>query len=56
MFTVFLFQTRVVTKLSMYAGVLSLGIGDSIAAVSGTLIGRTKWPGTPEYINNCCIA
>ena len=29
----------------MYAGVLSLGVGDSIAAVSGTLIGRNKWPG-----------
>jgi dolichol kinase len=30
----------------MYAGVLSLGVGDSIAAVSGTLIGRHKWPGS----------
>lgn len=34
-----------VSKLSMYAGVLSLGVGDSIAAVSGTLVGRHKWPG-----------
>ena len=31
--------------MSMYAGTLSLGVGDSIAAVSGTLIGRNKWPG-----------
>ena len=32
----------------MYSGVLSLGVGDSIAAVSGTLVGRHKWPGTSK--------
>lgn len=32
-------------KLSMYAGVLALGIGDSMAAVAGKLMGRFRWPG-----------
>lgn len=32
----------------MYSGVLALGVGDSIAAVSGTLVGRHKWPGTSK--------
>lgn len=40
----------VVAKLSMYSGVLSLGVGDSIAAVSGTLIGRIKWPGNTRCV------
>lgn len=39
-----------VSKLSMFAGVLSLGVGDSVAAVSGTLIGRHKWPGKNGHI------
>ena len=34
-----------VSKLSMYGGVLALGIGDSVAAVAGQLMGRQKWPG-----------
>lgn len=32
----------------MYSGVLALGVGDSVAAVSGTLVGRHKWPGTSK--------
>ena len=33
------------SKLGMYSGVLALGIGDSMAAMAGKLIGRFKWPG-----------
>ena len=33
------------SKLGMYSGVLALGIGDSMAAIAGKLIGRFKWPG-----------
>lgn len=40
--------THVAGKLAMYSGVLALGVGDSIAAVSGTLMGRTKWSGQQE--------
>ncbi|XP_019850694.1 PREDICTED: dolichol kinase-like [Amphimedon queenslandica] len=43
-----LHQTNSVSQLSMYSGVLALGVGDSIAAVSGTLVGRHKWPGTSK--------
>ena len=35
----------VVGKLSLYSGVLALGVGDSMAAVAGSLMGKTKWPG-----------
>ena len=38
------------TKLSMYSGVLALGIGDAVAAVSGKLMGRVKWPGKQHEI------
>ena len=34
-----------VAKLSMYSGTLSLGIGDSVAAIVGNLYGKVKWPG-----------
>ena len=34
-----------VGKLSLYSGVLSVGVGDSMAAVAGTLMGKTLWPG-----------
>lgn len=34
-----------VGKLSLYSGVLSVGVGDSIAALAGSLMGRTHWPG-----------
>lgn len=34
-----------VGKLALYSGVLALGVGDSMAAVAGSLMGKTKWPG-----------
>ena len=34
-----------VGKLSLYSGVLALGVGDTMAAVAGSLMGKTKWPG-----------
>lgn len=34
-----------VLKLSLYSGALALGVGDSVAAVSGQLMGTLKWPG-----------
>ena len=34
-----------VGKLALYSGVLALGVGDSMAAIAGTLMGKTKWPG-----------
>ncbi len=30
----------------MYSGVLSVGVGDAMAATAGSLFGRLKWPGT----------
>jgi dolichol kinase len=38
-------HTLTVLKLSLYSGVLALGVGDSIAALCGKLFGKTKWPG-----------
>ena len=32
-------------KLSLYSGVLALGVGDSMAALCGKLFGKAKWPG-----------
>ena len=34
-----------VGKVSLYSGVLALGVGDAMAALAGSLMGRTKWPG-----------
>ena len=36
---------RAVGKLSLYSGVISLGVGDSMAAVAGSLFGKLQWPG-----------
>ena len=32
-------------KISLYAGVLALGVGDSLAAIVGTKWGTHTWPG-----------
>lgn len=32
-------------KISLYAGVLALGVGDSLAAIVGTKWGAHTWPG-----------
>lgn len=33
------------SKISLYAGVLALGVGDSLAAIVGTKWGAHTWPG-----------
>jgi len=38
-------------KISLYAGVLALGIGDSLAAIVGTKWGTHMWPGKLLYDN-----
>lgn len=48
----------VVGKLSLYSGVLALGVGDSMAAVAGSLMGKTKWPGIITiiiYSSRCTV-
>lgn len=39
-----------VSQVSVYAGVLSVGIGDAIASLVGRGIGRLKWPGSDKTI------
>ena len=43
-----------VGKLSLYSGVLALGVGDTMAAVAGSLMGKTKWPGMDQHVT--CVA
>jgi len=40
----------------MYAGVLALGIGDSMAAVAGKLMGRFRWPGTKKTVEGTLMS
>ena len=46
-----LFVFPAVAKLSLYSGVLALGVGDSMAALCGKLFGKTKWPGLCKRVN-----
>ncbi|CAI8016208.1 Dolichol kinase, partial [Geodia barretti] len=45
-----------VGKLSLYSGVLSVGVGDSMAAVAGTLMGKTLWPGTKKTVEGSAMS
>ena len=46
--TVYFVPLHTVAKLSLYSGVLALGVGDSMAAICGKFFGKTKWPGTVD--------
>ncbi len=42
-----------VGKLCVYSGVLCVGVGDAMAALAGSLLGRTKWPG--QLLHCVCV-
>ncbi|XP_076104228.1 dolichol kinase-like isoform X1 [Mytilus galloprovincialis] len=45
----FIFRIQV-SDISVYAGVISVGIGDAMASVIGSKIGRVKWPGSSKTV------
>ncbi|XP_065913777.1 dolichol kinase-like isoform X2 [Dysidea avara] len=54
-----LYPLRVYTnapKISLYAGVISLGFGDSLAAIVGSTWGKFKWPGTQKTMEGSVAA
>lgn len=38
------------------AGILALGVGDSVASYVGTRLGRTRWPGTAKTVEGTAAA
>uniref|UniRef100_A0A8C4R0V5 dolichol kinase n=1 Tax=Eptatretus burgeri TaxID=7764 RepID=A0A8C4R0V5_EPTBU len=38
------------SSLAPYAGVLSVGLGDAVAALAGSSLGRIHWPGTSKTL------
>ncbi|XP_053405946.1 dolichol kinase-like [Mercenaria mercenaria] len=49
-------QQRPPCSLSMYAGLISVGVGDGIASVIGRKFGRHKWPGRKKSIEGTSAA
>ncbi|XP_060565278.1 uncharacterized protein LOC132724437 [Ruditapes philippinarum] len=43
-------------SLSMYAGLISVGVGDGVASVIGRKYGKHKWPGRKKSIEGTCAA
>jgi dolichol kinase len=42
--------------LTGYAGLLILGVGDTVAAAVGSAIGKRRWPGTPRTVEGTAAA
>jgi dolichol kinase len=47
---------RASAVLPPMAGVLALGVGDSMASYVGTRFGRTRWPGSPKTLEGTAAA